>query len=170
MGGGKIEDFSQNMKEIHHHFEDLKNSGKLNKDEVDNTIKNFEEVNEFFGQIYDMGDEQNQKIDHKKHEKEEKSQKNWVPKDAEHFEEEEFQGKNSTETIIPAKKFAKKFNQMKMNPRAWGQSGPKNTENMEEEEYQEKNATETIIPKKFNQMKMNPRAWGQSGPKNTEDM
>merc|ERR1711957_336375 len=81
--GGKIEDFSQNMKEIHHHFEDLKNSGKLNKEEVDNTIKNFEEVNEFFGQIYDMGDEQNQKIDHKKHEKEEKSQKNWTPKDAE---------------------------------------------------------------------------------------
>merc|ERR1711957_883998 len=31
--GGKIEDFSQNMKEIHHHFEDLKNSGKLNKEE-----------------------------------------------------------------------------------------------------------------------------------------
>merc|ERR1712160_94539 len=51
--GGKIEDFSQNMKEIHHHFEDLKNSGKLNKEEVDNTIKNFEEVNEFFGEIYD---------------------------------------------------------------------------------------------------------------------
>merc|ERR1712160_196243 len=68
--GSKIEDFSQNMKEIHHHFEDLKNSGKLNKEEVDNTIKNFEEVNEFFGQIYDMGDEQNQKIDRKKHEKE----------------------------------------------------------------------------------------------------
>merc|ERR1711957_93079 len=170
--GGKIEDFSQNMREIHHHFEDLKNSGKLNKEEVDNTIKNFEEVNEFFGQIYAMGDEQNQKIDHKKHEKEEKSQKNWTPKDAEpfeeeefqgknsteidaeHFEEEEFQGKNSTETIIPAKKFAKKFNQMKMNPRAWGQSGPKNTEDIEEEEYQEKNATKTIIPKKFNQMKM----------------
>merc|ERR1711957_697472 len=118
-----------------------------------NTIKNFEEVNEFFGEIYDMGDEQNQKIDHKKHEKEEKSQKNWVPKDAEHFEEEEFQGKNSTE-IDAEHHFGGYF---------------------EEEEFQGKNSTEIIIPekkfaKKFNQMKMNPRAWGQSGPKNTEDM
>merc|ERR1711957_167182 len=89
------------------------------------------------------------------------------------MEEEEYQEKNATETIIP-----KKFNQMKMNPRAWGQSGPKNTEDIEEEDYQEKNSTETIIPKKFakkfNQMKMKPngqpKAWGQSGPKNTEDM
>merc|ERR1712166_1644474 len=141
------------------------------------------------------GDEQNQKIDHKKHEKEEKFQGPPREIDAEHhfggfedekfqgppreidaehhfggFEEEEFQGKNPTETIIPAKKFAKKFNQMKMNPRAWGQSGPKNTEDMEE-----KPSNSTILHAQFNPFEPKnaenmEEKDEQSGDKNAQDM
>merc|ERR1712166_1669359 len=72
--------------------------------------------------------------------------------------------------IIPAKKFHKKFNQMKMNPRAWGQSGPKNTEDMEE-----KPSNSTILPAQFNpftpkdaeNMEEKPT---QSGDKDAENM
>merc|ERR1711957_300325 len=61
-------------------------------------------------------------------------------------------------------------NQMKMNPRAWGQSGPKHGEDMEE-----KPSNSTILHAQFNpfepkdaeNMEEKPR---QSGPKDAENM
>merc|ERR1712222_210982 len=59
--GKKMGKIGATMRRVHHHFEKLKRSGKLNKEEIHNIFKKFHQVNEFFGEIAHMGDDQKAK-------------------------------------------------------------------------------------------------------------
>merc|ERR1712032_564596 len=67
--GKKMGIIGANMRGVQHHFEQLKRSGKLNKEEIHNIFKKFQEVNEFFGEIAHMGDDQKTKSEPEKSKK-----------------------------------------------------------------------------------------------------
>jgi len=67
--GKKMGKIGATMRRVQHHFEKLKRSGKLNKEEIHNIFKKFHQVNEFFGEIAHMGDDQKAKSEPEKFKK-----------------------------------------------------------------------------------------------------